>query len=271
MSNILGFIGQNIWRIGGGLAILGAVLFGYYIHLGMTYGSKPDFSVRFRMTVDVEVEGVIKSGSSVVNVAVYIPDGPGSNPRGPRVRNAGEAVYIDLGQGRNLFALLWFPNYRYGDPHGVGGVFARAFKKAGIGNLTAEGDHVRLEALVGKRETVVLDFETMPQFISFDDMSLPGSVRMLNPQDDSFQSVLGPKVRFMQVRIELVKPGQWPHELTTGEPIVYRFDKLIPWASSVDGQNDLYNAMYKDPRRPSLETYNSLALAQSRPKKDISR
>jgi hypothetical protein len=187
------------------------------------------------------------------------------------VRNAGEAVYIDLGQGRNLFALLWFPNFDYGTPEYVGTVFAKAFKKAGIGNLADVGDHVKLEALVGKNGTVALDAETMPQFISFDDMSLPGSVRMLNPQDDSFRSVLGPKVRFIQARIELVKPGRWPHELTTGEPIVYKLESLVPWIESVSDLNYLYQAMRKDPRCPSLRTYSSSAFVQSRPNKDIPR
>jgi hypothetical protein len=66
----------------------------------------PTYSYRYRMTVEVTVDGVVHSSSSVIEVRlrkqpqVFVPVPPVI----AMVR--GEAVFVDLGQGRNVIALL---------------------------------------------------------------------------------------------------------------------------------------------------------------------
>ena len=78
--------------------IVGAVLF--------YKGVFPTYSYRYSMTVEVTVDGVVHSGSSVIEVDLVkqpriITDTPAVLPK-----VHGEAVFVDLGKGRNVIALL---------------------------------------------------------------------------------------------------------------------------------------------------------------------
>jgi hypothetical protein len=65
----------------------------------------PTYTYRYRMTVEVTVEGQIKSGSGVIQVDVAtLPPITDVPPFHSEV--TGEAVFVDLGGSRNLFALL---------------------------------------------------------------------------------------------------------------------------------------------------------------------
>src|SRR4051794_39465991 len=73
--------------------------------------SYPTYSCRYRMTVNVEVDGQMRSGSSVIEFQIskqmrFLPD---VNPI--KFDAEGEAVFVDLGGQRSLVALLTSGEY----------------------------------------------------------------------------------------------------------------------------------------------------------------
>src|SRR5579875_3813684 len=65
----------------------------------------PTYSYRYRMTVQVEEDGKIHSGSSVIQVKINKQPQFGDAP--PQESHFyGDAVFVDLGNGRNVIALL---------------------------------------------------------------------------------------------------------------------------------------------------------------------
>jgi len=87
------------------LAVLGALILAPYIAWKIVY---PTYTHRFRLVIEFETNQGLKSGSSVIEVsqtdipkAFYVT---GYASTAPRAR--GEAVFVDLGQGRNVVGLL---------------------------------------------------------------------------------------------------------------------------------------------------------------------
>ena len=78
----------------GPLGLLAVLVIGDYIRV-----NRPGH--KYRMTVEVETSAGVKSASGVVAITPYRGYNPGGNTRA-----AGEAVFVDLGGGKNLVALL---------------------------------------------------------------------------------------------------------------------------------------------------------------------
>lgn len=87
------------WKRWIGLAVLfAALVIGERIYL-----YRPDH--KYRLTLEVETPAGIRSAAGVISVhpnRAY--GGSGSGPAGPRIK--GDALFVDLGNGRNLVALL---------------------------------------------------------------------------------------------------------------------------------------------------------------------
>ena len=80
---------------------------------------------KYRMAIEVETPDGVRSASGVV--AVH-PDR--SYSRGGRTRTAGDAVYVDLGRGKNLVALLAHVDEGKVDLDGSNYVALRAYTAA---------------------------------------------------------------------------------------------------------------------------------------------
>jgi hypothetical protein len=185
----------------------------------------PIYTARFRLTVEVETPDGLKSGSSVIettirDVKVGLPEMVGLQ-YGAR----GQAVFVDLGQGRNLFALLTF------GPHGrdqdrLNGLVSAALAPGNKGNwreqfwLTGIGD---------------LPPDSVPTLVTFSDINDPRTARVVPPQE--FESVFGPGVRFKRAWIQTVSAGIWPLNLLgiTGVPITQGIERILPWLRSHKG------------------------------------
>lgn len=153
--------------------------------------SYPTYTYRYRMTVEATVDGVVRSGSSVIEVNVEKQPQFGQAP--PQVsRCHGEAVFVDLGNGRNVIALLAAGpkaedvNYCY---NFVPTLFGLTFK---------DEDLAKLADLQGTRE---VSASHMPTFVTFGNLADPTSARVVAP--DQFQQVFGPDVHFRRVWIEM--------------------------------------------------------------------
>ncbi|PCH94100.1 MAG: hypothetical protein COB84_08135 [Rhodobacteraceae bacterium] len=123
------------------------------------------------------------TASSVVRVDVSDTDGLFVPPqaKGASSRMTGEAVVADLGQGRYLFALL------KGSPDGGSGQAREAYRDVYdkvMRKPPADRAFARwMRTVIHQTEERVLPAHALPMLVSFDDVSDPKSVRLVDPAD----------------------------------------------------------------------------------------
>ena len=192
---------------------LGIIAFGLVLLIGggvVWYKlSYPTYTYRYRMTVEVIVDGVMRSGSSVVEIKIQTQPAAGSVPPiYPYV--SGEAVVVDLGNGRNLFALL-------ADGSNANGVDYAYYVVPKVFDIQ---DLAKLPKLHGTREIFP---SYPPAFVTFKNLDDPSSARVVNPE--TFESEFGRNVRLNRVWIEM-----------TNEPVTKGLvEKKLPWLKSHTG------------------------------------
>lgn len=134
----------------------------------------------------------------------------------------GEAVFLDLGQGRNLVLLLLF------DPC----LPTQAlFGRAGFNAVETLLQGRKLEGSVELRPDLI------PTLVSFSDLSDPASARVVPPSDAGFAAAFGPGFRLAGVTLEMVPVGVWPFNLVglSGTPVTRGIEGKVPWWSKRDG------------------------------------
>jgi hypothetical protein len=153
----------------------------------------PTYSYRYRMTVNVEVDGKLRSGSSVIEVRVskkpqFLPDAP---IIGHEV--SGEAVYVDIGQQRGLVALLASGAFAesYGYPEHL---VMRHFKM----DLFDGRQLATLPTLHGGWELASNELPTLVTFTLADD---PATLKVVRP--DQLEQSFGSGVHWRGVAIEM--------------------------------------------------------------------
>jgi hypothetical protein len=159
----------------------------------------PAYTYRYRMTVEVIADGALRRGASVVEMRttdykVGLPE-----TKGVRHRVRGEAVFVDLGNGRNLIATLGFgPN---GSEDRIGSLVHIAFLPS----------HPRLqvEDLATLTGTAPLTGNLIPTLVTFADLNDPKTARVVRPGE--FEQVFGPDVHFRRAFIEMVPADAWPY------------------------------------------------------------
>lgn len=182
------------------LQLSGCDLFGFH-----------DWEWHQKLTVSVMTPDGLKSGSAVVSVNVY--DRPSwwglGDFRGAGASSlSGEAVTVDLGNGRYLFALL--RNYSHETARET------FIPKEEQPRTKAEVITVydRLETMRGSRELAPKHY---PLLVTFDNISDPASVRRVSPSDLS--ASLGPGFRLNAITLSI-----------TDEPVTEgRVDKVLGW------------------------------------------
>jgi hypothetical protein len=178
----------------------------------------PTYSYRYRLTVNIEAEGKLHTGSSVIEVtwsAFFLP-GYHFNPE-----LGGQAVLVDLGSHGVVVATL-YNGEDYGPAmDGAWGAIwigARAF-----GNGSTDEELPALEKLRGKRDLVPND---LPRFVWFSNPQDPMTARKILVHD--FPTVLGPSVRFAGASVEI-----------TSDPLVVDIRQKLSWVDLYSGSNML--------------------------------
>jgi hypothetical protein len=151
----------------------------------------PTYTYRYRMTVEVDVDGVVHSGSSVIEIEIQTqPNVLANSTTVSQVH--GEAIFVDLGRGHNVIALLASgpngSNVDYPDQI-VPRLFNVSYDKR---------DLPTLGNLHGRQE---IPEQYLPTFVMFGDLSNPKTARVLKP--DELPQVFGPGVRFKRAWIEM--------------------------------------------------------------------
>jgi hypothetical protein len=153
--------------------------------------SYPAYIYRQRMIVEVEAGGQLRTGSSVIEITVRKQPKFGDTATAlAYVR--GEAVFVDLGQGRNVVALLT------SGPNGNGSDYPHRLVTNVFGVSYEDRDLPKLAAL---RDRSILLGEVLPTFVTVADLNDPTTARIVAPRE--FEKVLGSDVHFKGAWIEM--------------------------------------------------------------------
>jgi hypothetical protein len=188
LLNLLGFII---------LAVLGAWL--------LWEATYPTTSHRYRLTLEVETPAGLATGSSVIEVTQkrQLPIG-GAPALLYFVR--GEAVFVDLGGGRHVIAILGHgPN---GADDRIAGLAHSAFGRLHKG--------LRLEDMGKLTGTAPVPGGLLPTLVTFGDLNDPKSARVVRPEE--FEQVFGEGVRLRRAFVEM-----------TADPVTRGIEGKMPW------------------------------------------
>lgn len=167
----------------------------------------PTYTHRYRLTISIEVDGQVHTGSSVIEIAyVRQPELPSVGDFAPpRVR--GQAPFVDLEQYGAVVAALHPGAIRNGSSN----VTYLAMKAYGVG-----GGYEAYRTIAQQRGRRDLSADNMPLLIWFEKVGDPTTAQVLDPRD--FSSKLGPDARLHAAYVEI-----------TDDPIQVDIDKKLPW------------------------------------------
>jgi hypothetical protein len=197
----------------GPIALLAALYIGDQIRI-----NRPGH--KYRLTVEVETPEGRKSASGVM--AVH-PDR--SYSRGGHTKTVGDAVYVDLGAGKNLVALLAHIDKDI-ELDGMNYVALRAYM--------AGGKRVSFNEMNRQTGVVPVTGALIPVLATFADPTNPGSAR--NVQPDEAEATLGKGYRLHAISAEVVPNGFWPLDFggVLGEPVTRGIQAKLPWLNGAD-------------------------------------
>jgi hypothetical protein len=162
------------------------------------------------MTVDVEVDGKVHSGSSVIEVGDTrqprtLPDA-GLSTR----RVTGQAVYVDLGKGRNVVALL------ASGPEGRSNDFPAWIVLKHFNLAYPWTDYIKMMFLRGRWQLDMSETSYRPTLVTFEDPHDSKTAKIVEPAD--FPKVFGSGVKPPTVTIEM-----------TGDRVTRDLSEKLPW------------------------------------------
>jgi hypothetical protein len=193
----------------GPVALLAALVIGDQIRI-----NRP--AHKFRLAVEVETPDGSKSASGMV--AVH-PDR--SYSRRGQTRTVGDAIFVDLGGGKNLVALLAHvdKNLVLDDTNYVA---LRAYTEA-FGKRVSFNGMSQLTGIVPVKGALV------PVLVTFTDPANPGTARVVAPGEA--ETVLGKGYRLRGITAEVVPNGYWPLDFggVLGEPVTRAIQSKLPW------------------------------------------
>jgi hypothetical protein len=199
----------TFWKWLGPLALLAVLVIGDQIRI-----NRPGH--KYRLTVEVETPAGLKSASGVLAIT---PDRGYSN-RG-KTRTSGDAVFVDLGAGKNLVALLAHPDKTI-DLDAINYVALRAYGGAG-------GQRVSFNQMSRMTGIVPVTGALVPMLATFADPADPRTMRSVAP--DNSEAALGPGYRLHRITAEVVPNGFWPVDFggPLGEPVTRGIHAKLPW------------------------------------------
>lgn len=181
------------------------------------YETTQTYAHHYRLTIEVDTPDGVRSGSGVwrsawTRKADWIPQTPGSV-----ASLRGEAVFVDLGGGRHVIAILGLGPT--GTANGIESLAARAFRR------DRPLWFVEAPSWEGTAELRVFD---IPTLVTFADLADPTTARVVAPEE--FPQVFGPGVRFKRATIEMVPAGIWPLTLLglSGVPVTRGIEEKVP-------------------------------------------
>ncbi|MCA1410137.1 hypothetical protein I6F30_02995 [Bradyrhizobium sp. NBAIM20] len=180
--------------------------------------NRPDH--KYRLTVEVTTPAGIKTGSAILAV---VPDR--NYNRSGRTTTRGEAVLVDLGQGKNVVVLLAHQQGAKLDLDDIKYVALRAY---GI----ARGNRVSFKDVSRQSGVVPVQGELTPVLVSFGDLGDPNTARRV--ASDKAEAILGEGYAIRGFSAEVVPNGFWPIDFggALGEPVTRGIEAKLPWLTA---------------------------------------
>ena len=149
-----------------------------------------------------------------------------SYSRGGRTTTNGDAVYVDLGSGRNSVALLAHIDKSL-DLDGTNYVALRAYRAAGRNVPFSHMNQVSGKMPVKEN--------AIPVLVTFGDPADPGTARRVGP-DEVEGSGVGKGIRLRGISAEAIPNGLWPLDFggALGEPVTRGIEARLPWLKGPD-------------------------------------
>lgn len=157
----------------------------------------PDATLRYRMTIEVETPDGVRQNSTVRELRFTKPgNGPSIGQSRGQIDIAGEAVVIDLPNGKTIFALL----------KGEDGDVDYASRIADRSGIWSEGKSLTIGPAVelwpeAPRTPQMANTSAVPMLVTFKDVNNPNSVVRVPTND--LASRLGAGYRLKSVRVEV--------------------------------------------------------------------
>jgi len=207
----------------------------------------PTYTLRHRLTIEVETPQGLRSASSIIEVSAILQ--PIYNGF---VRIKGDAVFVDLGQGKHVIALL--TNGPKGDD--VDGPNYWVIEALGLPSPDRPmGQYLDATNRVGQRGD--LPPAHIPTLVTFGDLADPKTARGVAPY--AFEQEFGAGYVFRRAWIEMVPVGIWPlNNLGIyGTPITRGIEKRLPEAMA-KLKAELNNILGRAPGDPFKILYSHL-------------
>jgi len=222
------------------LGIAGALIVSAVVYVKMT-SSHPSVTVRYRLTLEAQVDGELKTASGVREVTYSKYLGLASQHE-LSIGFRGEAIGLDLGSRGTLFALL-----RAGadDRSGAEWIVLRAFDFDGGSLPRPVEDGVKQVArLSGKRE---LPLDSLPRLVRFRDINDPMTVEGVSPL--KIGERFGSNAKLVRATLEIV-PADVP--ITTG------INKKLVWLDHLDRYNSVKDNPFTSTLPQEINGFRSL-------------
>jgi hypothetical protein len=211
-------------------ALIAAVLIAGYVVWGLVY---PMGTWRYRLTIEVDTPEGVKSGSSVIEVRAARQ--PKLTPETTTdIGISGEAVVVDLGEGKYLFCLLTSPDLMSSPAQFVFDMYPFRHSNGKPGGQTTPEGIAYYSSLYSKLEGAKRDvlIDALPMLVQFSDINDPETVEIVNPRE--LAKILGDGFRFKSAKVKMVDSGIWPLTMfdITGEPVTRKIKNILPWLSN---------------------------------------
>ena len=191
---------------------------------GWLYLARPDH--KYRLTVEVQTPDGVRSASGVMAVHVgtnlhLLPEAPGGSSA------KGDAIFVDLGDGRNLIATL---------THGRNGLHFDGMNYLAMNAFAEAGRKVQFNDVARLRGKVDIYGNLLPTLVTFGDVANPNTARVLDPGD--LEPVFGTGFQLNRVTLEMVPVGLWPLDFggPLGQSVTRGIEKKLPWIAQWTSQ-----------------------------------
>lgn len=193
----------------GPVALLAALVIGDQIRI-----HRPGH--KYRLSVEVQTPEGVKSASGVMAVHPYR-----GYSGGGMTQTKGDAIFVDLGGGKNLVALLAHAGDKGLELDGMNYVALRAFNAAGV-----KVPFIAMNKVTG---VVPVKAPLIPILVTFTDINDPATAREVPASD--LAAALGKGFGLQGVSVEVVSNGLWPLDLggSLGEPVTRGIEAKLPW------------------------------------------
>jgi len=187
--------------------------------------NRPDH--KYRLTMKVETPAGVRAASAILSVRPnrsYGGTGTGSS----FPQTSGDALVLDLGEGRNLVVLL-----AYGDD---GANFDDAsFLPARLLGATDRRISFRNVKEFAGAPALPVPPPQRPVFVSFANLADPKTARRVDTGD--LEATFGKGYRLRDFSLGIVANGFWPIDFggALGEPVTRGIEQKLPWLKTPGG------------------------------------